>query len=130
MEISFLSRAFGGRITDTELTNRSGFLKYLEPGDQVLADKGFPRIEQDVNAVGGFLVMPPLKRKGRQFFSDENKKCYEIASVRVDVERAIQRMKVFEILHFVRHHLLEHIDKILIVIAAMCNCRNDLIKQD
>ena len=30
--IIFISRAFGGRITDSQLTNMSGFLKFVEPG--------------------------------------------------------------------------------------------------
>lgn len=38
-EITYISKAFGGRTTDTELTNRCGILSLLEPGDQVLADK-------------------------------------------------------------------------------------------
>ena len=30
--ITFISKAFGGRITDSQLTNKSGFLKLVEPG--------------------------------------------------------------------------------------------------
>ena len=38
-EITFISKAFGGRATDTEITVRSGIVQLLEPGDQVMADK-------------------------------------------------------------------------------------------
>lgn len=42
--ISFLSKCYGGRSSDSFITNDSGFLNLLEPGDIVLADKGFPGI--------------------------------------------------------------------------------------
>ena len=39
-EVTFVSRMYGGRCTDTELTIRSGFIHLIEPGDEILADKG------------------------------------------------------------------------------------------
>ena len=44
-EIIFISKAYGGRVTDTYLTVNSGILELLEPGDVVLADKGFQQLE-------------------------------------------------------------------------------------
>jgi len=43
--ISFLSKAYGGRTSDSFITNDSGLLSTLEPGYEVLADKGFPGIK-------------------------------------------------------------------------------------
>ena len=39
----------------------SGFIDLVERGDVILADKGFPSIESDVNEAGGILVMPPFR---------------------------------------------------------------------
>ena len=129
-EIIFLSQAFGGRATDAEITVQSGFLDLLEPGDVVLADKGFPRIEEDLVKAGAFLVMPPFKSGGRQFSESQNRGGYECASVRIHVERAIGRMKYFEILTYLRNYLLPQLDKILVIISFLCNCCDDLIKDN
>jgi len=47
--ISFLSKCYGGRTSDSFITYDSGFLEKLEPGDEVLADKGFPGIKTKLN---------------------------------------------------------------------------------
>jgi hypothetical protein len=39
-EIIFVSRGYGGRATDAQITTSCGLLDLLEPGDVILADKG------------------------------------------------------------------------------------------
>ena len=122
---------FGGRITDTEITTKSGFLQLIEPMDDILADKGFPSIETDVLQSGGILVMPPFKRdkKGFQFTDAENLRAYRIARVRIHVERCIARMKVFTVLDYVHSEMREFMDDSVLVISALCNLNKALIKK-
>lgn len=129
-EFTFVSKCFGGRATDTEITTNCGFLDLLEKGDLVLADKGFPSIETNLNNNGVILVTPPKKRSNWQFTQQENKAGYECASVRIHVERAIQRLKTFEVLNFVPQHMVKHLDRILIVVSFLCNCQTDLIQKN
>ncbi|CAN8023229.1 unnamed protein product [Ixodes persulcatus] len=61
--VSFVSQAYGGRSSDTYITIDSGFLERIEPGDVVLADKGFPGIKAPVESKHGVMVFPPLLKR-------------------------------------------------------------------
>ena len=127
--ITFMSEAFGGRVTDGHLTARSGILDLLEYGDVVLADKGFPTIERSVLENHSFLVMPPLVREKRQFSAGQNEEGYQISSLRIHVERAIERIKRFRVLKFIERPMLRHLDMILIVLSYVVNNLDPLIKK-
>ena len=59
--ISFRSNCWGGRVSDKDLTQKSGILDLLEPGDTVLADRGFS-IDEDVILHGAKLEIPAFTR--------------------------------------------------------------------
>ena len=127
--ITFMSEAYGGRVTDGHLTARSGILDLLEYGDLVLADKGFPTIERSVLENHSFLVMPPMVREKRQFSKSQNEEGYQISSLWIHVERAIERIKRFRVLKFIERPMLRHLDMILIVLSYVVNNLDPLIKK-
>ena len=55
--VTFVSSLYLCSISDKELTKRSGILDLLEPGDSVMADKGF-EIEEDLLLIGVKLNIP------------------------------------------------------------------------
>ena len=84
---NFVSTLYTGSISDKEIVKESGFLDQLEPGDVVMADKGFNI--QDLLALRETkLVAPPLMRRGN-ICSGSSTATRRIARVRVHVERMI-----------------------------------------
>lgn len=92
---TFISKLYTGSISDVEITKKSKMLTLLEPGDGVMADKGF-LIEQMLSEVGATLIIPPLKRSS-QLSTEDTKKTQAIARLRILVERAISRVKEYHI---------------------------------
>ena len=87
-----MSLLYEGSISDKELVKKSGPLKLLEPGDQLMADKGFV-IQDLLTPIGCSVTMPAFLSSKTQFAKDELLKCKEINNVRVYVERAIRPVK-------------------------------------
>lgn len=93
--ITFASDLWVGSISDKQLTKACGILDLLEPGDQLMADKGF--LISDLTTERGVeLVIPPLKNK--KFMRREIEETRRIANLRIYVEMAIARVKNFRIL--------------------------------
>ena len=95
--ISFVSSLYGGSISDRELTIKSGLLDKLQPGDSLMADKGF-QISDLLYDRGVELNIPPLKTEA-QLSEDDVILTRRIANLRIHVERAIGRIKTFRILN-------------------------------
>ncbi|XP_066596476.1 uncharacterized protein [Prorops nasuta] len=125
--ISFISKGYGGRATDGFIANDSGFIKLLEPGDEVMADKGFPQIRSELLKKECTIIMPPFAFDP-QFTREEVLEGYSIASVRIHVERAIQRIKIFRVLDRVNIEMLPYIDTIMHVACVLANNKEPLIK--
>ena len=65
--ISFLSKCWGGKVSDKVITQKSGFLQHIEPGDTVLADRGFT-IAEDIALCGAKLEIPAFTRGKPQLY--------------------------------------------------------------
>ena len=92
--VTFISKCWGGRVSDRHLTVHSGFLDNLKYGDLVLADRGFD-ISDDLALIGASLSIPPFTRGKAQLSQREVETARRFSRVRIHVERAIGCMKNF-----------------------------------
>ena len=94
---AFASELYPGSISDKEIVKRSGLLEILQPGDEIMADKGF-LIKDDLASVGATLVLPKFLQGKKQFNKEEAAHNKKVASLRVHVERCMERIKNWHIL--------------------------------
>ena len=86
--ISFLSKAWGGRVSDKVITQKSGFLDNICYRDVVMADRGF-NIADDLAVRSACLEIPAYTRGKKQLSIAEVEKTRQLARVRIHVERVI-----------------------------------------
>ena len=98
-----------------------GFLEKLEPGDVI---QGFPFIDTN----GSITLIPPSANQNEQFTRDEVKETENIASMRIHIERVIQRLKMYRILsHQISRTLFPIIDQLVHVCAVLVNLQSPII---
>lgn len=123
----FVSPLYPGSISDKEITMKSGILNLLQQGDEIMADKGF-LIQDELASVGASLVMPAFLKNRKQFTKEENILNKKVASLRVHVERCMERLKNWHILDAKLSVSLSPISSdMFTVIAALTTFQSPLI---
>ena len=125
--ISFVSQAYEGSISDRKLVEFSGLLEKLESGDELMADKGF-LIQDLLTPIGVRLNVPPLLSNKRQMPADDVLLTKKIAQLRVHVERAIGRIKDYQILcNTLPATMWDSINEVIHVCCMMTNFSPPLV---
>lgn len=124
--VTFVSNLFSGSISDVELTKVCGLLDLLEPGDAVMADKGFT-VSKLLEDCGCNLIISHFLKSHGQFSSAEVADNDDITAIRVHVERAIRRVKENRIFQgIVPLSMLGSINQIWTVCCLLTNFRKRL----
>lgn len=127
--VSFVSDLFMGSASDRELVIKTGFLEQeFADGDTVMADKGF-KIKDLLEKKGVGLNLPPFLNK-EQFTQAEVCETAEIASLRIHVERRIQRVKTFHIFDkVIPLSLGPVVNQIWTVCTLLTNFQSPIVKE-
>ena len=119
--INFASKGFGGRASDRQIVERSGFMNEIRRGEKVMADKGF-NISDLLVLKHAEIVIPPGRRGACQMPNKDVMKMKDIANRWIHVEQVIRRIKTFNILKYeVPIKLLHVLDEVFIISCAICN---------
>ena len=134
--ITFVSRAWGGRVSDVHLTEHCGTLNKLQHGDLILADRGFT-IGEAASVYCAEVKTPSFTKGKPQLSKCEVDVTREIARVRIHVERVIgllwQKFRILNARLPVNMVMckaeddISMIDRVVIVCAALCNCCESVI---
>ena len=125
--ITFMSKAWTGRTSDKRITLESNFLDLIPSKCAIMADKGF-NLFDECAARNIFFIVPPGRRGASQMVPVEVSNTSNIANARILVEQDIRRLKTFRILaNELPIQLLENINDILIICAALCNFKEQIM---
>ena len=133
--ISFISKGWGGRTSDKHVTNNSGFLNKLSPGDVVLADRGFD-IHEYVGVMDAEVKIHSFTKGGQQLPAVDVESSRSIAHVRIHVERVIGLLRnkctilqdTIPVDYLITDsHSTPTIDKIVTLCCALTNCCESVV---
>ena len=134
-----MSKGWGGRVSDKHLTENCGLLKELQPGDQVLADRGF-NVQESFGLYCAEIVIPPFSRGKKQLSKLEVDTARQLSRVRIHVECVIgllcQKYTLLEstlpinMIMCSQETELSMVDKIVLVCCALCNCNPSVVPLD
>lgn len=125
--VTFISDLYGGHVSDRKIVIASGILDMLEPHDSVMADRGF-EIQDLLVPKKVSLNIPPFMRCKDQLDPDEEDETRQIAAVRIHVERAIERIKNYNILkQIIPNSMAEDLNKIWKVCSYLTNFKGPLV---
>ncbi len=125
--ITFISQLYTGSISDREIVIRSGFLdQAFVDGDIIMAHKGFTI--EDILPLGTTLNIPPFLGQNAQMSAKDVIHTQQIASVRIHVERAINRIKNYKIWSgVVPLSSFGLVNQMWSICAFLCNVQDKLI---
>ena len=134
--ITFVSKGWGGRVSDKYLTENCGIFDNLLPGDIVLADRGF-NVHDEVRLYCAEVKLPPFTNGKKQLSNCEVDKARQLSRLRIHVERVIGFLRLkYKILRSTLPINLimcrdgdDHstIDKIVTICSALCNCCESVV---
>ena len=105
-------KCWGGRVTNKFITHESGFLKLIDPGDTIIADKSFD-IHDDIAFHGGKLEIPSFTKGKKQLTQKDVEKSQKTARVRIHVKsvKALLKNKYAILQDVLPVSLVSHKDK-------------------
>ena len=130
--ITFISQLYEGCISDKEIVKRSGLVdeRLWDENDSIMADRGFT-VADLFQPLKVDLNIPAFLEGRAQFSEHEVVESQNISSVRIHVERAIQRVKKFkQIRNEIPLTLHGTINQIWTVSCLLCNLMPPLIQKD
>ena len=137
--VAFISKGWGGCVSDVHLTQNSGLLQHLLPGDVVLADRGFT-IQDSVGMLCAEVKHPPFTRGKPQLCKLEVDSSRQLSQVRIHIERVIgavrQKYMILQstlpvsMVACYSEDKLSPIDKIVTICCALYNHCNSVLPFD
>ena len=90
-----MSKGWSGRAADTYIVGNLGFIssKFHCPGDQILADRGFPLQDDFAWRCSAELIIPAFTKGKKQLSTKETETTRKIANIRIHIERVIGLLK-------------------------------------
>ena len=122
-----MSKGWGGQISDQHLTTECGLLEFLNPGDQILADRGF-NIQESVGYYCTEVKLPAYTRGKKQLSQLEVETTRQLARVIGLIRNKytiLQSIIPISMINTTDNACM--LDKVVFICCALCNCNRSVV---
>nr|CAH7737912.1 unnamed protein product [Callosobruchus chinensis] len=115
--ISYISRGFGGRFSDAEIIEKSGFLETLEPNTVLVSVRDSEQISYFVSTKNCKLLSIPSNISNSKLSEPEKR-------LMVHVEHVVNRIRKFRLLSgncHINSELIHHMNDIILIACGLLN---------
>lgn len=124
----FVSDLYEGDISDVQIFKECGILKHINPGDVILADRGFT-VQHLLNPLHAYLKIPSFLKGRSNLSAAEELETRKIAKARIHVERFNERIKQFRLIgRKIPLSLAPLATQMVVVASGLVNFQNILCK--
>ena len=116
----YVSPCYGGRATDKFIVKDCGFLNFVEPYDQIMADRGL-KIKDELLMSNAYLCIPPSTKAGSQMVPREVKETSRIANVRIYYMGESVLLGTKPLVDSIRHFIRDPSG--VFSVCHLCECR-------
>ena len=128
--VTYLSPAYGGSATDRQICERSNLTTMCQPGDSIMADKGF-NVQDLFESAMITINIPTFFHKKNRMSGATVLKDRKIASKRVHVERIIGLAKTYKIIQQPMNNTESALaTQIVTVCFRLCAWRLSIVPKD
>jgi hypothetical protein len=128
--VTYLSPAYGGSTSDRQICERSNLPDICDPGDSIMADKGF-NVQDMFERSMVKINIPTFFHKKNRLSGETVLKDRKIASKRVHVERIIGLAKTYKILQRPMNNTESALaTQIIKVCFFLCNFRASIVPRN
>ena len=126
---TYVSPAYGVSTSDRQIVKRSGLHALLDPGDEIMADKGF-NVEDLMLLYCVTLNIPTFLKKKNRMSGATVRHDRKVSNKRVHIERLIGLAKTYKILTAQMNNVESSLStQIVSIIAYLCNFHKCIISE-
>ena len=127
-KIIFTSKAYGGRVSDKQLTLDCGYLDKVDAHSELMVDKGF-NIGEECATRFIHIHKPPGRRGESQMLISDVRKTEKVANLRILVEQVIRKLKTFQMLaRELPITATRNLDDIITICSALVNMHKPIYR--
>ena len=123
---TYASGLYPGSTSDKEIVRHCGILNRKEPGELIIADNCF--LIQSILPPNVYMNLPPFSTNS-QFTKLQAELTVRIARSKIHFERAIQRVKRYDVLNLIPHSYRCIATKLFQVVSCLMNLQKPIIRE-